>query len=112
MLNIKIIFLVLIIIAALLLGMGLGYGYRKGDCILCKKLKKSESIISKSEKKGELDQDDANVLVSDMVKLGIVKDDGTFELSEGKEEDYKVISDTLSKYGYTINYKSIIAEKS
>lgn len=112
MLNIRIIVLIAIIVAVILIGLGLGYGYRKGNCVLCNIFKRNEDIISKSEKEGKLDQNDANTLVSNMVKLGKLLDDGTFELTEGNEEEYQKISDTLNKYDYKINYQSILAEKS
>ena len=111
MFNIKIWAFVLFLILAFILGGGSVYGYRNGNCILCKPFKRDEDIIKKAKDKGELDQDDANILVSDLVKLGELQDDGTFELTQGNEEKYQAIFDTLGEYDYKINYQSIIAEK-
>lgn len=110
MLNIRIWLFVVIIVVVILLSCGLSYGYRNGNCVLCKVFSKKD-IIAKSEEEGELNQDDANTLVSDMVKLGKLLDDGTFELTEGNEEEYEKISNALNKHGYKINYQSIIAVK-
>ena len=107
MLNIKMWLFIGIIVLSLLIGFYLARGYQKGYCVLCNK---DNDIISKANKEGKLNQDNANILVSNLVNLGNVLDDGTFNLTEGNEDEYKRIFDALTLYDYKINYTSILAE--
>ena len=109
MLNIRIWLFALILVAVIVIGLSLGMGFRKGKCILCKLFKDSEDIIEKAKKEGKLEQDDANVLVSNLVKLGNVLETGTFEISEGNEKAAKDLLEILNEYNYSVDYVKILA---